>query len=88
MRPMQPRKYEGCFYLTPQELKREKGYPLHINVWYFILGGFIAIPFAKIKQGERSLKEYFPENSGIIHLGLREASTLVIIFTEDMEGER
>jgi len=85
---MQPRNYKGYSYFTPQGLKREKGYPLHINVWYFILGGFIAIPFAKIIQGERSLKEYFPENSGIIHLGLRGASTLVIIFTEDMEGER
>jgi len=88
MRPMQPRNYKGCSYFTPQELKQERGYPLYINVWYFILGGFIAIPFAKIIQGERSLKEYFPENSGIIHLCLREASTLVIIFTEDMEGER
>jgi len=87
MRPIQPRNYKGYIYFTPQELK-QRGYPLHINVWYSILGGFIAIPFVGIIQGERALKECFPENSGIIHFRLREASTLVIIFTEDMEGER
>lgn len=81
--------YKTYHFKTYTELSIELDLPIHLNLWHKILDSIFVSFFAGQHKGEPSLKESFPEASGIIHYLSKNGgvTTAVIIFVEDMKED-